>query len=667
MISHRLTIFFILLFTVSHSATVFSQPKPTPVGNPQDPTLNKGVYAIQRGKPNRMKFSGTNLADTLAVYTNFASTNKVIAATATTLEVEIQPAPTVEIGLGSVRVLTKVGISSPQILLIDDFAVVEANNQNRTLSTAQKIPVPTLTHGKIAAEQSHYFQFQAKKGDWLTFDCFAIRIGSPLDPLIRLYDIATGNSIPGIYSDDQPGLQGDARLQFQFPKDGDYAVEVRDSRHLGGADWFYHLRICNCPVFQTAFPLSANPNQQTSIAFTSESAVMTPATTVQLKQEFFAQQISQKTVHSGWPVPVLVRDFPALAEKEPNNIPEQGQSISIPSEVSGKFQTKGDKDYFRFAGKKGRKYQLVAETYNMGSTCEVFLQIADSNKKVIQQSDPVKIPATIDFTCPADGDYLVIAEHQNYLHGDAEVYLLKIADSTADFEVEVLIDQLAIGKNQIGSLPVSKVTRTGFAGPITLEIEANPVIKGRTLLETTPYAAGIASSFLPVSVTPDTKPGVYPVNLIASAMIDGKLVKKRVNTLSVLATRYPALQQPLFVYGDDLVIGVLPESPQLTAEFIPASVAHGGNTVLKLSLTGIPLTENMVFTVEGNVPNLKAVMKPIAPKTSSSESTIAFPANIPTGKYHVAVRGTTKVGGKPIQIWSKPLEIAVTAPPAKKK
>ena len=76
-------------------------------------------------------------------------------------------------------------------------------------------------------------------------EIFARRIGSALDPTLRLFD-ASGREIA--YSDDLPGLSEDAQIDHTFAKAGDYVLAVEDNLNQGGGNYYYHLRIGDFPA-----------------------------------------------------------------------------------------------------------------------------------------------------------------------------------------------------------------------------------------------------------------------------------------------------------------------------------------------------------------------------------------------------------------------------------
>ena len=85
-------------------------------------------------------------------------------------------------------------------------------------------------------------------------DAQCARIGSGIDPSIRL-TTAGANRGYVASADDSAGLVTDARLTAVLPADGDYVVELSDSRYQGAGRPVYRLVIGGVPAADEVFPL----------------------------------------------------------------------------------------------------------------------------------------------------------------------------------------------------------------------------------------------------------------------------------------------------------------------------------------------------------------------------------------------------------------------------
>ena len=232
----------ILLAEIFLPGSLQSQPKilPSPiVSSSQAPVLSLITPAgVQRGSHVELMLTGVNLTDPVGLWTSFPA--KVIfpidqnGNDGGRLLVHMEVAANAPIGTHSVRLATQNGLSNLRLLCVDEIPQIMENDTNRIRTTPQEVTSPVMITGKIDPESSDYYKIHVKAKQRLTFDVLAHRLGSPLDPLLILYNARTGRELPGLHSDDAPGLQTDARLTHTFAEEIDVLVEVRDSTYRGG-------------------------------------------------------------------------------------------------------------------------------------------------------------------------------------------------------------------------------------------------------------------------------------------------------------------------------------------------------------------------------------------------------------------------------------------------
>src|SRR6266850_4383840 len=84
-------------------------------------------------------------------------------------------------GIAALRVATRAGISSPLLIAIDELPTVSANGKNKSIKQAQTIELPVAIEGAAEELTSHFYKFFGHKGETLSVDVVAARIGSRLD------------------------------------------------------------------------------------------------------------------------------------------------------------------------------------------------------------------------------------------------------------------------------------------------------------------------------------------------------------------------------------------------------------------------------------------------------------------------------------------------------
>jgi hypothetical protein len=122
--------------------------------------------------------------------------------------------------------------------------------------------MPQLVRGSIGQPgDTDVYRFIGKAGDTVVAEVYARRLGSPMDPLLRVTD-AAGRVLAwnDDYENGDMGLvthQADSYLSLKLPADGAYFVQVSDAQRHGGDDCNYYLRVA--PP-QADFTLRATPS-----------------------------------------------------------------------------------------------------------------------------------------------------------------------------------------------------------------------------------------------------------------------------------------------------------------------------------------------------------------------------------------------------------------------
>lgn len=130
---------------------------------------------------------------------------------------------------------------SPNPVRVSDMPnVLEQGNNDDMRSPELKSAgsLPLAFNGILEKEGDiDYFKFTAKKGENYRFRVYANSIGTPVDPVLNLYD-SEFKSIGG--SDDANGTK-DSQVDFKPTVDGDYYVRIADMLKRGGADFVYRV------------------------------------------------------------------------------------------------------------------------------------------------------------------------------------------------------------------------------------------------------------------------------------------------------------------------------------------------------------------------------------------------------------------------------------------
>src|SRR4051794_23075318 len=298
--------------------------------------------AVAPGAETDVTLHGAGLASPTGIWTGFPAVTSLtpgLAANGTKADevtYHFRVPPEVGVGIWGMRVATGSGVSAMRLVMTDDLPSVADAGNNKSIATAQPVSLPAAIDGACEAEQVDCYRFTAAAGQRISVEVVARRLGSALDPVIRLLD-AAGKELA--YSDDEPGLGPDGRFAYRVPAAGDYFVEIRDIRYQGGPTHRYRLRLGDFPLATACYPLAAavnttpklelvGPGVQTAIA----PLASIPAAGVGALLRLSAKQPDGRGSSA---VTLLGSNLLEQTEIEGNNTPETATPCTIPGAING--------------------------------------------------------------------------------------------------------------------------------------------------------------------------------------------------------------------------------------------------------------------------------------------------------------------------------------------
>ncbi|MEE2843883.1 MAG: PPC domain-containing protein [Planctomycetota bacterium] len=139
------------------------------------------------------------------------------------------------------------------VYVSNESILFESTADNNDKEHAQEIQIPAVINGRVISDADiDYYQFEAKKGDKISFEIIARRRQSMLDSYIVLENSAGGQLKTA--DDFQFGRRTywDSRIEnYVVPADGTYYISVYDRHLRGGAEFVYALEITHSqPSFE---------------------------------------------------------------------------------------------------------------------------------------------------------------------------------------------------------------------------------------------------------------------------------------------------------------------------------------------------------------------------------------------------------------------------------
>lgn len=547
------------------------------------------------------------------------------------------------VGLYEARVMTRLGISSSRIFAVGTLNEVVQTKPNRTLATAQELPVNCVCNGATADRSVDYYTVKARKSQRLVVDCATIGIDSKLHATVIIGDAAGRDLVV----ERRGGV-----IDFSPPSDGTYVIKIHELTYKGGPAFYYRLGLWEQP----------------------------PGTSI-------VRQPSTKPVHAfSWP-PIGLPTQAALNEVEPNNDGKHAQKISLPCDVSGKFFPAADVDVYEFVAKKGEEWwiEVASERFGLRTDPTLLVQQVvkgkDAVEKLIDVLELSDIPSPVRVSSNGyayDGPpynagtsdmlgKLVIKEDGLYrvqvsdLFGGTRsepnnAYRLVIRKAAPDFALvawalhmelrngdrNALSKPIALRGGATMALEVVAFRRDGFDGEIELAMEGLP--QG-VMAHGLKIPAGQSRGMMLITAQANAPRGYANAAFIGKATVAGKPVTRPCHLASV---SWPIPDS----------WGEIP-SPRLLAD-VPVSVS--GSDVAPLTITtktpvieatvGQKLTVSLVHKrtsdFSGDTIQMKAIGAGFekAPtfdlpvKADSSQVVLDLKAlNVPPGEYRVSFLG----------------------------
>ncbi len=159
----------------------------------------------------------------------------------TELDVEVSLPAEVPGGVVPIMVIGPGGESTPlRVLVNDDSPRVAEKEPNDGFKQSMAIVVPSVVEASIKQSQDvDVFQFEGKTGEKLRIEVVAARAGSPVAPILTLYDSAGRTLATG----EVPTGERDPTIRFTVSANGAYLISVIDAHDQGGPMFVYRLAV----------------------------------------------------------------------------------------------------------------------------------------------------------------------------------------------------------------------------------------------------------------------------------------------------------------------------------------------------------------------------------------------------------------------------------------
>lgn len=462
---------------------------------------NLSLRGLTIGQPVTVTIDGGELtAETRIVLpVGIASQAVKPGAKPNQIVVDLTVDPNASAGIYLLRVATKNGISNPLAVGLDRLP--------QTTIGENIAAMPAALSGTLAAGGIVRTTFAAKKGDAITLDLEAQRLGAAIKPVLRLLD-SRGTQIA--YSPPRRALGGDPRLTTTIPADGNYTIEFHDQLYRPASPSHFRLKVGALQVADQALPLAITKGTKESIRFPASviaDEMLLDATSLNAPQLTTANVPAAAAQFTGGAPRIIVSDFAEMLEpaREANVLPKLS---AVPVGVSGTLAAAGEDDRYELSVTPGQKLRFEVFAQRYSSPLDAVLTVYGPQGNALQSSDDRagSTDPMLEITVPAGVMTLQVGVKDMQERGGANyVYRVEVRDPAApEFALSVATDRLNIPAGGTQVLQV-QAARMGYNGAIDLTLQGVPsgvTVQGNKIAEGAAIAlvtltanADIAGSF----------------------------------------------------------------------------------------------------------------------------------------------------------------------------
>lgn len=444
--------------TTFTSATAYASPR----------IVNLSPRGLQSGATTTLVIDGRELLPNPRVFVPAPIAKQVVkqGATAARIEIEITLSDDVLPGVYPLRVCSDRGVSSPQLVAVDSLPGGQF--------AAEISALPVSLDGRLAGNQILSTTFEGAKQQRIVLDVQARRLGSSLDPVIRLYD-PRGAQIA--WSPPRSIVAGDARCETVLPVDGRYTIELHDRNYRAAGGAYFRLNAGDLHYADLPFPLGVTAGKMEPLEFVSAQlpADFAHRLTAPAGANWLTAGIAGVKRFSGPQPTVVVSRFPELVEAPAGDGGAQTLSAA-PFAVSGRISAKGEEDLYSLPVRGGAKLRIDVLADRLGSALDGVLTVRRKNGQQLAQGDDragSSDPA-VEVTVPNNEDTLLLALRDLRGEGGEEfVYRIAVEEAGPDYALALEDDAVNIpaGGSQ---LLIVRAERRNLNVPIELAFDGLP-------------------------------------------------------------------------------------------------------------------------------------------------------------------------------------------------
>lgn len=491
-------------------------------------------------------------------------------------------APEARLGEHSMRVRTPGGISELRSFWVGQFPTVIEVEPNATFDQAQRVELNTTVQGVAGSEDDDYYVCTLKKGQRLSVEVEAMRLGR------RMFDAYVAILDPKKFElaacDDTPLLRNDCFASIIAPEDGDYRILVREAAYEGTPECQYRVHIGTFPRPKAVFPPGGKPGETVEFTFTGDPSGP-------IKQTITLPDVPSSSfpvypIHDGLAAPsphwITVSPLEAFRESGANVNPDTATAMpAIPSAVYGVLDGDIKADWYSFTAKKDQNLVLRVVARSQRSPLDSVLSVHSRDRKWLAGNDDQGSPdSIINWTCPADGDYLLSIRDQLSRTGDDFTYRIEASVKSPSIAVTLPTVE-RVNTQKWKTFPIPRGNR--YAAVVNI---ARENIACDSVFEASSLPPGVTMTVSPVPRSINAFPVVFEA--AADAPIGGGLHQFKLQATGDV----PPLTATLIDTINHVEVNNEGTYHAISLDRIPSAVVSEAPFKIDLDVPAVPIVKN---------------------------------------------------------------------------
>lgn len=329
------------------------------------------------------------------------------------------------LGAHMLMLVTKRGMTRAKTFHVGPLRSVPCEENNATPEAAQTVELDTTIDGRIRAEETDWFAFEATGGEVVRVEVEGIRLADQdFDPELEVL-APDGSAL--VRADDSALGRLDPIVAFRCEVAGTYRIGLHDLTFGGSASTSYRLHVGTFPRPTGVVPAGGRPGEALAVQLVGDARPGTAQ--LVLPERPGLHELFFKVDGRSVPTPVIVA-VGAHASFTEGAVPDEPPPA--PCAFHGVIAEDGEEDRFAFRAKKGERIQMRVLARHLRSALDPVLIVRDSKGAgIASDDDGFGLDARERFTAPADGTFLVCVRDHRRRGGADSFYRIEVGEPPA--------------------------------------------------------------------------------------------------------------------------------------------------------------------------------------------------------------------------------------------